>query len=141
VRHNDTGTHACPSSIDSPFSEQYTAYNNGYIDERKCTECGCKASGGSCHGILRVYKDNACSTNELSADGLTSENTLCSNFSMAGTAVGSKEMTDIVYVEGKCEPTGGVAIGDAHPDEATSATWCCMPAPKVADAGPDAPSE
>lgn len=37
----------------------------------------------------------------LVAEGLTSENTLCINFSMAGTAVGSKEMTDIVYVAGK----------------------------------------
>lgn len=140
VRHTDTGVHECPSSIDSAFSEQVIAYSD-YVDERKCTECACKASGGSCHGILRVYEDNACSSNELVAAGLTSENILCSNFSMAGTAVGSKEMTDIVYVAGKCEPTGGLAIGDAHPDEATRATWCCMPAPNVADAGPDAASK
>jgi hypothetical protein len=126
VRHDDPGVHACPSSIDSPFSEQIIAYSD-YIDTRKCTECGCKASGGSCHGILRVYKDNACSTNELViAEGFSSEITLCSNFSMAGTEVGSKEMTDVVYVPGSCTPTGGVAVGTAYPDEATAATWCCM---------------
>ena len=140
MRHNDPGVHACPSLIDSDFSEQLIAFS-AYVDTRKCTECKCKASGGSCHGSLRLYKDNACSTNELVAEGLTSENILCSNFSMVGTAVGSKEMTDIVYVPGSCTPTGGLAIGDAYPDEATAATWCCMPAPNVADAGPDATSE
>lgn len=129
VRHDDPGVHACPSSIDSDFSEQIIAYSN-YVDTRKCTECACKASGGSCHGILRVYEDGACSTNELIAQGLTSETTLCSNFSIAGTAVGSKEMTDIVYMPGSCEPTGGVPVGTAYPDDATAATWCCMPAPK-----------
>jgi len=126
VRHDDPGVHSCPSSLDSPFSEQVIAYSD-YVDTRKCTECDCKALGGSCHGILRVYKDNACSTNEmLTMEGISSEFALCSNFSMAGTEVGSKEMTDIVYVPGSCEPTGGVPVGTAYPDDSTAATWCCM---------------
>lgn len=121
--------HACPSSIDLSLSEKIIAYSD-YIDTRKCTKCGYKASGGNRHGILHVYKDNACSANEaLTMEGLTSETFLCFNFSMAGTAVGSKEMTDIVYVAGKCEPTRGLAIGEAYPDDATAATWCCMAAP------------
>ncbi len=134
VRHDDPGVFACPSSSDSAFSEQIVAYDK-YVDNRKCTECGCKASGGECSGILRVYKDDACSSNELSAaDWFTSDLTMCSNIN-AGEAVKSKELTDLVYVPGKCQPTGGVAVGTAYPDETTAATWCCMPAPNVADAG------
>lgn len=141
VRHNESGVHACPSSLDSPFSNQVIAYTN-FVDERKCTECGCKASGGACSGTLRVYKDNSCSTNEmLTMEGVTSELTLCSNFSIPGEAVGSKELTELTYFPGKCAPTGGVAIGTAYPDESNAATWCCMPAPIESDAGIDATIE
>lgn len=141
ARHNDAGVQPCPSSIDSPFSEQIIAYTD-VVDTRKCTECACKASGGSCHGTLRVYKDNACSTNEaLTMEGVTSEIPLCSNLSMPGEAIGSKELTDLTYIPGQCEPTGGLAIGTAYPDESTAVTWCCMPPPIDADAGIDASME
>lgn len=141
VRHDDPGVHPCPSSLDSDFSQQFIAYGD-YIDTRKCTECGCKTSGGFCYGTLRVYSDDTCSTNQiLTAEGVTSDNILCSNFAEAGVAIGSKEMTGLTYVPGKCEPTGGFTIGSAYPDEATEATWCCMPAPNVADAGADAPTQ
>jgi hypothetical protein len=142
VRHQDEngGVFACPSSIDSPFSEQVIAYTD-FVDTRKCTECACKASGGECYGTLRVYKDNSCSTNELVSGMMSSEIILCSNLLGPGDAVGSKEMTGVTYIPGKCEPKGGLAIGDAYPDEATAATWCCMPAPIEADAGIDATME
>lgn len=127
VRHNDLGVHACPSSLDSPFWEQIIAYTN-YVDTRKCTECVCRAS-----------EDDACSPNKaLTMEGLTSEISLCTNFSMAGTAVGSKELTDLVYKPGSCEAMGGLPVGTAHPDETTAATWCCMPAPTNADADTNA---
>jgi hypothetical protein len=137
VRHTQLGEHACPSG--SVFSKQFVSYAK-YIDTRKCTECGCKAGGGTCHGIFRVYSDDSCSTNEIAADLITSDMTVCANVT-AGEAIGSKELTDLAYVPGKCVPTGGLSVGTAYPDESTAVTWCCMTSPDDADAGPDADTE
>jgi hypothetical protein len=77
---------------------------------------------------LRVYSDDSCSSNEVELVTLSSDLTGCANLP-PGVAAGSKEMTDLVYLPGKCAPTGGLAIGDVYPDESSAVTWCCIPSP------------
>lgn len=134
VRRQEKGVFPCEEG--SEYSEQVLAYD-GFIDTRKCTECECKASGGSCSGTLRVYKDDTCSTNELVADPLSSTMGACSNFALSGEVLGSKEVTDLMYAPGKCEPSGGEPIGTVEHvttaiesdgiEYATVTTWCCQP--------------
>lgn len=139
VRSQDKGVFPCPGGS---YGEQFLAYDE-FIDTRKCTECVCEAFGGACSGTLRVYKDDTCSTNELSADLITSDMSVCANVP-PGEAIGSKEVTDLMYEPGKCEPTGGEPIGTVTevttkilPDgleHATVTTWCCQPLDKNAGA-------
>lgn len=129
VRRQEKGVFPCTPG--SAFSDQVLAYDD-FIDTRTCTECTCEVSGGACSGTLRVYKDDTCSTNELVAEGITSEIALCSNLMTSGEAIGSKEITDLMYVPGKCQPIGGQPIGTAVEDETndqnqtTVTTWCCL---------------
>lgn len=123
VRHRDKGIHECPSG--SKYKDQVIAYSDtGYKDTRQCTECGCKASGGICYGTFSVYEDDQC-TKLINMATLYSETYGCSNVA-AGVAVGSKELVDLTYVPGKCEPTGGLAIGTVEKDDAEAVTWCCL---------------
>lgn len=138
VRHEGQGVFACPSSLDSDFSEQVIAYTE-YVDERRCTACGCKATGGECWGTLRMYEDETC-TNDAAMLSISSNTYECNNVP-PGLSLGSKEMTDLVYLPGTCEPTGGLPVGAAYPDQTTATTWCCMPTPIDADAGVDASTQ
>lgn len=123
VRHRDKGIHECPSG--SQYKNQFIAYSgNGYKDTRQCTECGCKAAGGTCYGTFNVYEDEQC-TKFINGATLNSETYECTNF-MPGQAVGSKELVDLTYVPGECKPTGGLAIGTVEKDDAEAVTWCCM---------------
>lgn len=123
VRHRDKGIYECPS--DSKYANQFIAYSDkGYKDTRQCTECGCKAAGGVCYGTLNVYEDEQC-TKFVNMANLNSETHDCSNFG-PGVGAGSKELVDLTYVPGKCEPTGGVAIGTVEKDDAEAVTWCCL---------------
>ncbi|MBK9258222.1 MAG: hypothetical protein IPM54_00110 [Polyangiaceae bacterium] len=123
MRHRDKGIHECPSG--SKYKDQVIAYSDtGYKDTRQCTECGCKASGGICYGTFSVYEDDQC-TKLINMATLYSETYGCSNVA-AGVAVGSKELVDLTYVPGKCEPTGGLAIGTVEKDDAEAVTWCCL---------------
>lgn len=130
------GVHECPSKVPGVgFVKQYVAYD-GYIDTRKCTECECGAAGGNCYGTLRTYKDDACSTNEITSIIVGSNMTNCMNLAPTGDSFGSKELTDLTYVPGACEPKGGEPVGDVvpiktqiKPDgdvEETVTTWCCL---------------
>lgn len=126
VRHQEKGIHECPSG--SEYKDQVIAYSDtGYKDTRQCTECECKASGGACYGTFNVYEDEQC-TKFVDMAVLNSEEPECDNL-MPGQAIGSKELVDLTYVPGKCEPTGGVAIGTIEKDDAEAVTWCCMQPP------------
>lgn len=129
------GIHECPTNVPGlGFVKQYIAYD-GFIDTRKCTACECGASGGTCFGTLRAYKDDTCSTNEIVSYPVGSNMTNCLNLPPTGDSFGSKEFTDLTYVPGSCEPKGGEPIGEVvpiktqvKPDgdvEETVTTWCC----------------
>ena len=125
VRHQEKGIHECPSG--SKYVNQIIAYEDrGYTDTRQCTECGCKAGGGSCYGTFNVYEDEQC-MNFLSMNSINSETSDCANFP-PGVAVGSKELVDLTYIPGKCEPTGGIFLGNVEKNDSEATTWCCMDA-------------
>jgi len=125
VRHQEKGIHECPNG--SKYTDQVIAYaDTGYTDTRQCTECGCKASGGTCFGTFNVYEDEQC-TKFVDMAVLNSEEPECDNL-LPGQAVGSKELVDLTYIAGKCEPTGGVPVGTVEEDDAEAVTWCCMKA-------------
>ena len=134
------GVHPCPSEFDSTFTEQYVAYpSNAYTDTTSCTKCTCTPSGGACFGTLHVYPDDSCSTNEIVAEPIGSGMTNCSNLPPTGEALGSKEITDVVYLPGQCEPSGGEPTGSVELHDSEAVTWCCLPTKHMADAGVDAP--
>ncbi len=130
------GIHECPQGNGATFVHQYVAYD-GFIDTRACTACECGASGGNCYGTLRTYADDACSTNEIVSYPVGSNMTNCLNLAPTGDSFGSKELTDVTYMPGACEPKGGEPIGDVVPIKSkidengkivdTVTTWCCMP--------------
>lgn len=123
VRHQEKGIHECPSG--SKYKDQVITYSDkGYNDTRQCTECGCKASGGTCFGTFNVYEDEQC-TKFVNMATLNSETYECTNM-MPGQAVGSKELVDLTYVAGKCEATGGVPFGSVDENDDEAATWCCL---------------
>jgi hypothetical protein len=135
VRRKEKGVYSCPDFSD--FKHQVLAYlYDSYTDTRACTECTCEASGGTCFGTLRVYKDDTCSTNELLADMLSSDGPACSNFFPPGEALSSKEITDLVYVPGACAPKGGEPVGSVElvtkpqfDEHEPVFTWCCITKP------------
>lgn len=123
VRHEEKGIHECPNG--SKYKDQVIAYSDtGYVDTRQCTECGCKAGGGTCYGTFNVYEDEQC-TKFVNGATLNSDTYECTNFK-PGQAVGSKELVDLTYVPGKCEPTGGLAIGTVVKNDDEAVTWCCL---------------
>lgn len=123
VRSQEKGIHECPSG--SKYKDQVIAYTDrGFIDTRDCTECGCKAAGGVCYGTFNVYEDEQC-TKFVNMNVSNSETYGCTNVT-PGQAVGSKELVDLMYVPGKCEPTGGVPIGTVDENDAEAVTWCCL---------------
>ncbi len=137
VRRKTTGVFECPKFSD--FPEQVLAFtHDSFTDTRACTECTCEASGGTCFGTLRVYADDACSTNESLSLMLGSDGPNCQNFFPPGEALSSKEITDLVYVPGACAPKGGEPVGgvefvtkpqfDGHEPVFT---WCCMTKPEA----------
>ena len=123
VRHEDPGIHACPDG--SKYKSQYIVYPvDAKIDSRECTACSCSGAGGMCYGTLAVYEDEACSV-LINASSLGSIKHDCDDILPPGLAVGSKEMTGLEYVPGKCTPHGGIAIGGVEKDETRAETWCC----------------
>lgn len=125
VRAQMPGEQICPVGWGAKFTKQMLAYEN-YIDTRTCTECECHPSGGACYGTLRVYTDDSCSSNELFSTTLSSDMTNCENLLPPGETLGSKEFTDVMYMPGKCEPTGGMPVGGVELDTKTMVTWCCL---------------
>lgn len=122
------GVHPCPSQFDSMYTEQVIAYpSTAYTDTTACTACTCTPTGGACFGTLRVYSDDICSTNEITAHAVGSGMTNCNDFPPVGPALGSKEITDVVYVPGQCVPSGGELTGSIELHDNEAVTWCCIP--------------
>lgn len=118
----------CPTIFDSSYTKQYIAYpSNGFTDTTACTACECFPSGGACFGTLRVYSDDSCSTNEILAHGVGSGMRDCWDLLPFGDALGSKQITDLAYVPGRCEPSGGEPIGSVELHDDDAVTWCCIP--------------
>ena len=110
----------------SEYSERIVVYpEKAIVDHRSCSACECEASGGSCYGSIRYYSDNACST-LLAQETLSSTGSECHNFYPPGAGIGSKDMGELLYVPGSCEPKGGVPSGDVTVDTKNAVTWCCL---------------
>lgn len=102
--------------LSSVFTQQFLTYPyDGFVDTRSCTECSCAASGGACTGTLRVYQDDACSTNELVSLMVSSDWPNCSNLAVLGDPLSSKEITDLAYEPGTCAPKAGEPSGTVEP--------------------------
>ncbi|MDI1429039.1 hypothetical protein [Polyangium sorediatum] len=125
------GVHACVEG--SPYAERFVVYPYDAIkDSRGCSPCECKASGGACYGSFRVYEDEACSV-PLIVQPKDSIQHSCDPVTPPGGPIGSKEITDLQYAPGKCQPSGGAAFGTVELDDARAVTWCCMAETKAPD--------
>jgi hypothetical protein len=52
----------------------------------------------------------------------------CNPIFPAGLAIGSKSITDHLYVPGMCAASGGEPMGEAVKDDSTATTICCQQA-------------
>lgn len=121
------GEHECPAawSDDRRVVYEVTADKRGFFDGRGCTPCACGAPiGSACTAHFRTFEDGACS--KLIADdpigSLFGEQ--CTNIP-PGIAIGSKEVSPLMYFSGVCEPIGGEPIGEVKPDPDRAVTFCC----------------
>ena len=121
------GEHECPStwSGDRHLVYETNADKRGYIDGRNCSPCSCGTPVGSaCTAQFRVFEDAAC-TKQILADPVSSLGEQCTNVFPAGRSIGSKEIPEIAYLPGVCEPSGGEPIGEVKPDPDQAVTFCC----------------
>jgi hypothetical protein len=121
------GEHECPStwSGDRHVVYEVTADKRGFIDARDCSPCSCGAPIGSgCTAHFRTFEDGAC-TKLISDDPIASFfGSQCTNVA-PGIAIGSKEISPLMYLAGTCEPLGGEPIGEVKPDPDQAVTFCC----------------
>jgi hypothetical protein len=112
------GVFACPAMT---FPDQFVVYD-GYTDDRTCSDCTCgPPEGSACEGIASVYEDSACSQ-FAGACQVDASNTCCVDL-LPGTALGSKQVTDLDYYPGTCQPSERTVTGMAEP--ANPITYCC----------------
>lgn len=121
------GDHECPASWSGERRVVYevTVDKLGFIDARDCSPCSCGAPIGSgCTAHVRTFEDGACS--KLIADVPIASffGEQCTNVS-PGIALGSKEVSALMYFPGVCEPIGGEPIGEVKPDPDQAVTFCC----------------
>jgi hypothetical protein len=78
-----------------------------------------------CNASLRMYSDATC-TKELNSNLLASTDPFCVDVP-PGIGLAAKRITDLSYVPGSCEVTGGEPIGTATPNSSTetTVTICC----------------
>jgi hypothetical protein len=114
------GEHKCPLSYPLPH-----IFYDEYSDARTCAECTCDPPVGSqCKATLSLYKDNACAE-LIFTETIGSEAQPYCNTLIAGTALGSKALTQLTYLAGACTPRGGEIEGEVA--LVGAATFCCLP--------------
>ncbi len=114
----------CPGGF--PYGP-YAMYPHAPKDSRQCTECSCgEATGGECVARLRLFEDGICSAQFLEQP-ISSMKGDCNPIYPAGISIGSKAVTNHLYVPGTCKAAGGDSIGEAEPDVADAVSFCCMP--------------
>lgn len=114
----------CPQGY--KFSS-HVLYDDKPIDTRACTECSCGApAGGECVANFSIFKDAACVT-EIQNQTISSAMPDCDAIFPSGSAIGSKSITNHLYVPGTCAASGGEPIGSAVEDETKATTFCCRP--------------
>jgi len=119
------GVHGqCPPEYDW---DRFVLYpEEAIIDSRQCTGCECGAPEGSaCVGNIRLYDDSLCGS-EFAKYPISSIKETCLDISLPGRAIGAKAITDLGYVPGVCEASGGESIGEAQADDAQATTFCCL---------------
>lgn len=113
---------ACPNNY---RDSARTLYENAPLDDRGCTECWCGApTGSACIGNMRLYDDATCST-ELVNLLVGSMSESCTSIVPAGLGIGAKRMTNLAYLSGTCDASGGAPKGSAVADSARAVTFCC----------------
>lgn len=120
------GEHQNECPADYAFSS-YVFYDDKPIDTRDCSECSCgEPVGGSCIANFSIFKDDACAMG-IGVQSISSAMSDCNLIFPAGSAVGSKSVTDHQYLPGTCLAGGGEPIGEAIIDDKTATTFCCRP--------------
>ena len=115
---------ACPENYNSA---RYVMYDVLPDDSRNCTDCTCGAPEGSgCLANLRLYDDGACAS-QFAVNAISSFSPQCYNIIPPGRPIGGKAITDISYMPGTCQVSGGEPYGEAIADAKTAVTFCCLP--------------
>jgi hypothetical protein len=101
-------------------------YPEAPIDTRGCSACTCGAPMGSvCTGTLGLYGDSACGVGLIN-NTIASTGDSCFDLQPPGLGIGSKAISNLTYLPGTCEASGGASVGSATPDVAQAVTFCCM---------------
>ncbi|HRI69904.1 MAG TPA: hypothetical protein PK156_37000 [Polyangium sp.] len=117
------GDHKCP---DNYTYSRRVMYQHEPKDSRSCSACSCgEPVGGSCVAKMNIFTDSACAT-EIQNQTISSEMPDCDPIFPAGLAIGSKSITDHLYVPGTCAASGGEPMGEAVEDTSTATTICCQ---------------
>ncbi|MRG96392.1 hypothetical protein [Polyangium spumosum] len=100
--------------------------DDAVVDDRGCATCECgQPSGGGCTASLRLYEGPACSS-QSEQSGLQFPHDQCVNILPVGHAIAGKAITDLAYVPGSCEASGGAPTGSAVRDVTRAVTFCCL---------------
>jgi hypothetical protein len=101
-------------------------YEHEPKDSRSCSACSCgEPVGGSCVANLRAFTDSTCGAELLNLP-ISSSLAECKPIFPAGSAIGSKSVTDHLYVPGTCAVSGGESMGEAVEDKDNATTLCCQ---------------
>ncbi|HRI71535.1 MAG TPA: hypothetical protein PK156_45185 [Polyangium sp.] len=112
----------CP---DNYTYSRFVMYEHEPKDSRSCTACSCgEPIGGLCVANLRAFTDSTCGSEILNLP-ISSSLAECKPIFPAGSAIGSKSVTDHLYVPGTCAANGGEPMGEAVVDKSTATTICC----------------
>jgi hypothetical protein len=113
----------CPKNFDEVLPR--VMYPKEPIESRDCTACQCgDPEGGACVATLRLFTDGAC-VSQFHQQTVASLGGDCSPVFPAGLAIGSKAITDRMYMPGSCKASGGEPVGEAKPDDENAVTFCC----------------
>jgi hypothetical protein len=112
------GDFTCPPDYPSKH-----LFYEGATDMRECTECACGApEGGGCSEMVSVYKGPGCS-NLIATVTVDATGPLCVGIPV-GTDLGGKQVDQVGYLPGMCEPSGGEPAGPV--ELLGPGTFCCL---------------